>query len=210
MAINTIDDRGSIISDPLRAFRFKAQFTPVNNTAFDSRIATNTSGGFTGGFSAISGLSIATPAVGYREGGFNTTIHKVPGMTVFTPVTFQRGALWGNDQAITWMRGLFAASAGEGLNVDTTGRSDVTGQFRCNIKISVMDHPNADGINNDQRMAFILKNAWIAGLSYSDLNAGANEIMMETMTVEHEGLSVVYVNSNGTSKDAKGYKPAGL
>jgi len=199
MPIRTIEDRGTILTDPLRKFRFKAEFLPVDTTsAFDSRITTNTAGGFTGGFSSVTGLAVTTAAIPYREGGYNTTIHQIPGMVSFGPVTFTRGVLYGNDQAITWMRGLNAVASGEGLNLDNVNRPS---QFRCNVKISVMDHPNADGIRNDQRMSFILRNAWIAALAYDDLNAAENQILFETITLIHEGLSVAFVNDDGTARD---------
>lgn len=206
MAINTIDTRGSILTDPLRNFRFKAEFTSVDSTPFDNRIVTNATVGFTGGFTSISGLAATTLPIEYREGGYNTTVHQVPGMMRFSPVTFSRGVLYGNDQAITWMRGLNAVASGEGLSVDNVNRPS---QFRCNVKISVMDHPNADGATNDQRMTFILRNAWITSLAYADLNAGANELMFETMTLVHEGLSPAFVNSDGSAKDP-GNRPGQL
>jgi phage tail-like protein len=199
MAINTIDDRGSILTDPLRTFRFKAEFTPVDTgNSFDNRILSNTAGGFTGGFSSVSGLSATTAPIQYREGGYNTTVHQIPGMVTFSPVTFTRGVLFGNDQAITWMRGLNAVASGEGLSIDNVNHPS---QFRCNVKISVMDHPNADGVRNDPRMSFILRNAWITSLTYNDLNAGDNGLLFETMTLVHEGLSPAFVNTDGTAKD---------
>jgi phage tail-like protein len=208
MGINTIDDRGSIISDPLRNFRFKAEFKISN--PFDNRIGNGTTG-FTGGFTAIDGLTINNQAIEYREGGYNTTSHYVPGKTVFTPVTFQRGVLWGNDEAITWMRGIFAVGSGEGFSLGsaTGGATDVAGQFRCTVKISVMDHPNAENKENKQRIAFILKNAWISGLSFNGLDAGGNSLLTESMTLQHEGLSVAFTNDDGTAKDAEN-KPSGL
>jgi phage tail-like protein len=197
--INTIDQRGSLLTDPLRNFRFKAEFTPVSGgTVFNNKILTNTTGGFTGGFSAISGLSITTNPIAYREGGYNTTVHQIPGMVAYTPVTFSRGVLYGNDQAITWMRGLNAAAAGEGLSTDNVNKPS---SFRCNVKISLMDHPNADGVNNDQRMTFILRNAWISALAYSDFSAAENQLFYETMTLVHEGMSVAFVKSDGTALD---------
>jgi len=202
MAINTIDDRGSIISDPLRAFRFKVDF--IQAKPFDSRITTNTKGGFTGGFTSISGLGIINDPIAYREGGYNTTSHKVPGMTRFNDITLSRGVLFGNDQAITWMRGIFAASAGEGLNVDTLPGS-TTAQFRCDVKIEVMDHPNADSTTNTPRMAFLVKNAWISAIGYSDLDATQNTLMVEGITLAHEGLSVLFVNGDGKANDS--YNP---
>ena len=206
MAINTIENRGSLITDPLRKFRFKAEFTAANGSVFDDRIKTSSgtsTTGFTGGFSGVSGLSVVTQPITYREGGYNTTVHQIPGMVSFTPVTFTRGVLFGNDQAITWMRGLNAVASGEGLSVSSAG------DFRCNVKLALMDHPNADGSVNDQRMVFILRNAWITGLQYDDLNASANELMFETMTLVHEGLSVAFVTTTGGPNDA-GNNPGSL
>lgn len=206
MAITTIDDRGSLVSDPLRQFRFKVDF--IQKAPFDKRITTNTAGGFTGGFTSVSGLSIITQPIMYREGGYNTTMHKVPGMTSFPDVTLSRGVLYGNDQSITWMRGMFAAVAGEGLNVATNGKTtNATSQFRCDVKIMVMDHPNADATKNSPRMAFLLRNAFITSLDFGALDAGNNQIMTETMTLTHEGLSALFVDANGKALDTK-YNPS--
>jgi len=109
-------------------------------------------------------------------------------MTTFTPVSFQRGVLYGNDQAITWMRGLFAVSSGEGLALGTNG-------FRCDVDIYVLSHPNATD-KNISRMGFRLRNAWISTLNYSDLNSGDNQILFESMQIVHEGLSVFFTDNN--------------
>lgn len=209
----TIDDRGSILTDPLRSFRFKAVFEPANGgVAFDNRITSSTGTGtavkqgFTGGFTSISGLSVAIQPISYREGGYNTTLHQIPGMASFNPISMSRGVLFGNDQSITWMRGLFAAVSGEGLNVSNDG---VSKTFRCNIKIYLMDHPNADSKENDPRMAFLVRNAWISNLNFTDLNASSNTVMMEDITFQHEGLSVIFTNVDGSPWDS-GNAPQGL
>jgi len=189
-AINSIDERSTIQTDPMRGFRFRATFKEAQNvkSVFDPRVKS-----FSGGFSGISGLNISTAPIPYREGGYNTTVHNVPGLTTFEPVTFSRGFLYGNDSAITWMRGLFAASSGEGYNVNDTGSNG----FRCNVKIELMDHPNAGQTTNTPRVGFFLQNAWISRLSYTDLNAGANELMYETMTLVHEGMTIAMLDANG-------------
>jgi len=188
--LNFIDTRKTIQLDPLRAFKFRVKFKTADNVSkvFDTGITS-----FSGGFQGVSGLAYQVAPITYREGGYNSTVHNVPGMTTFGPVTFSRGVLLGNDSAMTWMRGLFAASAGEGFNVSDSG----TAGFRCNVTIQVMDHPQEGSTTNTPRMAFYLHNAWISNLSYTDLNAGANELVMETMTLVHEGLSVGFTNSTG-------------
>lgn len=188
----------TLATDPLRTFRFHAVFTPaLEGDVFDSRIKTDSSGklpangtstGWVGGFTRIDGLSITTQSIAYREGGYNTTVHQVPGMTTFDPITMSRGVLYGNDQAITWMRGLFAAAAGNGLGV-TTGKG-----FRVNVDIYVQDHPHAQGPASDKnKLKFRIHNAWITSLRYSNLDATDGSILFETMTLTHEGLSVSFV-----------------
>jgi phage tail-like protein len=199
--LNVIDSRSTIQTDPMRAFRFRAKFNIAGGTAFSSAITS-----FSGGFNSVSGLNTTVAPITYREGGYNTTMHQVPGMATFSPVTFSRGALYGNDSAITWMRGLFAATSGEGLAVGTTSNAN---NFRCKVTIEAMDHPNAGTSTNIPRIGFYLHNAWITSLAFSDLNAGANELMFEQMTLVHEGLSVAMLNADGTAATGN-YKPAGF
>jgi phage tail-like protein len=191
--LNFIDSRGSLTTDPLRVFRFRASFTAASGgTPFNSAITS-----FSGGFTAINGLNVQVQPITYREGGYNTTLHQIPGMTSFSPVTMTRGMLYGNDSAITWMRGLFAVTSGQGLAVG----SNATSGFRCNVKIELMDHPNAASPTNSPRVGFYLHNAWLQSLNYSDLNAGNNELMVETMTLVHEGLSIAMLNADGTAAE---------
>jgi len=207
-ADSVIQRFSTLATDPLRAFRFIVEFTdPAQNgeTVFsnkivstgDARTSTSSmSSGFIGGFVSVSGLTITTQAIQYREGGYNTTVHQIPGMTTFTPITLQRGVLYGNDQAITWMRGLFAAVSGDGI---TSGATSNKG-YRCNAKLWVMDHPNT-AAGNTPRMGFDVKNAWITQLSYTDLNANDGAILFESLQLVHEGLSVFFTNNDYTAVD---------
>lgn len=201
MPDSSINRFSTLATDPLRSFRFIAEFTdPALNgeTVFSTKITTSAnssttlgslSTGFIGGFTSISGLNITTQAIQYREGGYNTTVHQIPGMTTFTPITMQRGVLYGNDQAMTWMRGLFAAVSGDGISA---GASNSKG-YRVNIKLWVMDHPNTSA-NNTPRIGFDIRNAWITQLSYTDLNANDGAILFESMNIVHEGLSVFFTD----------------
>ena len=185
----------SIATDPLRSFRFQAEFTAnAADPVFDPRITQ-----FSGGFQNITGLEVNVSSLTYREGGFNTTLHRVPGMTSFSDITMSRGAIYGNAQALTWMRGLFAVTSGEGINLGSTGGPN-SKNFRCNIKIYVMDHPNADSETNTPRMGFIVRNAWPRSINYGSLNAEASGLLVEQITFVHEGLSVFYTDSE--------YKPS--
>jgi phage tail-like protein len=197
MATN-IQRFSSIATDPLRNFKFYVEFSSTSNSPTDVAPATANSAITTikGGFTSISGLAINTQSIPYREGGYNTTIHQIPGMTTFSPVTLQRGTLTSNTQGLIWMRQLFAAASGEGVAL-TSGQD-----FRCNVDIYVLDHPaviadNTDLVTN-AKMHFKLHNAWITTLQYSDLNAGDNNILFEQMTLVHEGLSAGFVGDATT------------
>jgi phage tail-like protein len=197
---NVINRFSTLATDPLRSFRFRVEFSAASDGVFNEKLQTKAgisasttamSTGFVGGFTSISGLNITTQAIQYREGGYNTTVHQVPGMTTFTPITMQRGVLYGNDQALTWMRGLFAAASGDGLSAGVgSGKG-----FRVNIKIYVMDHPNT-AANNTPRMGFDIRNAWITQLNYTDLNANDGAILFESMNLVHEGLSVFFTDGS--------------
>jgi phage tail-like protein len=200
MTSSIINRFSTIATDPLRNFRFYAEFTTANGGVepFTEKLKSGTgtvtgattSTAWVGGFSYINGLNVSVTPIQYREGGYNTTVHQVPGMVQFAPVTLQRGLMYGNDQAITWMRGLFGATSTEGLGLNKK-------TFRVNIKIYVMDHPNAgSGANNTPRMCFEIHNAWISALNYTDLNAASNEIMYETMTLVHEGISMSFTDGS--------------
>lgn len=204
MPSSIINRFSTLGTDPLRSFRFYVEFsavglngeTPVSpkigmaSTSTSPAIA-GTSTGWVGGFTNISGLNVTTQAIQYREGGYNTTVHQIPGMTTFSPITLQRGVLYGNDQAITWMRSLFAAAAGDGIGGVNLSEKKT---FRMDVKIYVMDHPNASASDkNLPKMGFKIHNAWLSGLNYTDLNANDGSLLFESMSLVHEGLSAFYV-----------------
>ena len=175
-------------TDPVRNFRFLVEFLPTTgNGTFNSKI----------GFTSVSGLTVATESIGYREGGYNTTMHQLPGQTSFSPVTFSKGVLLNNTQNYDWMRRLFSV-------VSSGATAGVGADFRCDIDISVLSHPNAMGLTNATTakaaagsdphvsLRFRIYNAWITNLSYSNLDAGGSSLMVEEMTVVHEGWDAKY------------------
>jgi hypothetical protein len=88
------------------------------------------------------------------------------------------------------MRGLFAASSGDGLDTGTNQT------FRVNVDIYVMDHPNANATSsNTPKMKFTVHNAWLTGLNYTDLNANDGSLFFESMQLVHEGLTVAFTKT---------------
>lgn len=88
--------------------------------------------------------------------------------------------------------------------ISSGATAGVGADFRCDIDISVLSHPNAKGLTVQSGTAagastephvslrFRLYNAWITNLSYSNLDAGGNSLMVEEMTVVHEGFDAKY------------------
>lgn len=202
MATPTINPFSSVTTDPVRNFRFLVEFLP-HDTKSSSKVNFNKAIGFVN----VSGFGITVDPIAYREGGYNTTVHQLPGQTSFEPISFTRGTVLGSNQNHQWMRQLFAVVSGR-------SNAGVGHDFRCNIDVSVLSHPNpantktstggraTDPYTLHTSMRFRIYNAWISSLVYGDLSAGGNGIMVEGMTVVHEGFDVTYA-SNYSATAAK-------
>ena len=185
----------TLATDPVRNFKFVVEFLPEN--------ADGKWGASFGkmGFVSLSGLSVTTESIAYREGGYNTNVHQIPGQSSFSPISLSKGVMLGNDAHAKWMRRLFSV-------ISSGAKAGVGADFRCDIDISVLSHPNAKGLSVQTgsaapaaadaephvSMRFRIYNAWITNLSYSSLDAGGSAYMVEEMTVVHEGWDAVYAS----------------
>ena len=184
--------------DPLRDFKFRVKITPHDTTLIN---LTKDIGSL--GFAVVSGIAVQNEMIPYREGGMNTHPHKMVGMSDFTPVTFSRGVFADQSQLWKWqtfmhqwMQGNAAASG--------AGSTGSGSDYRCDITVEVFDHPYtattgyaADPSNlnstvnpGNVRLSFTLYNCWPGGYALSDLNAGASSIMVQQMTIHHEGFEL--------------------
>lgn len=195
-----INNRSTLITDPLRNFRFLVTFIPQSTT--NTTLTKLKSATF--GFTSVSGMSVATDSIPYREGGYNTTVHQIPGQTTFTPITLQRGVILGTSQNWDWVKNLFATVGAAG-----TSRT-VAENFRCDLEIQVLSHPIPAAGSGDNSsttdhvaMRFHVYNAWPTAVAYSDLNAGDNALFVEQMTLVHEGFDVNFATTLGTTAAAE-------
>lgn len=183
-------EQSNNLTDPLRNFKF---IVTINHRP--SNVIGMLSQGL--GFMSVSGLAATTEAIPYREGGMNTTVHQLPGQTSFSPITLQRGVTLGGNSAgpWQWFRQLFDVVGGQGTGPSNRSQGN---QFRCNVDIDVLEHPvthlatAAGDLTVPVKLRVHVKNAWITGISFSDLNAGDNAVMVEQMTLVHEGFQVGY------------------
>jgi phage tail-like protein len=204
------NNRSTLATDPIRNFRFLVTFQPQDTSNPMGSAA------ITMGFTSVSGLAVTTDSIPYREGGYNTTVHQIPGQTSFTPLTLQRGVVLGSKQNWDWMKQLFATVQGGGSTL-AAGKS-----FRCDLEIQILNHPIAGAIGDvtadgnitptdEIAMRFKVYNAWPTTVAYSDLNAGDNALYVEQMTLVHEGFdlhwaSVTTANNKTTFTNAAAFE----
>jgi phage tail-like protein len=169
-------------SDPLRNFKFQVQlvYPPLANVLADMA------------FTNVAGLSMNTEMVPYREGGWNTNFHKLPGQTDFGPLTLIQGIMHARPGMWELAKTMFAVQWGNGTLLDTT-------DFRYTTVIRVLDHPitrgPGSGVNvspQGARLAFVLYNCWTGSVAFNDLDATGNAVLVSQMTMHHEGFDVVY------------------
>ncbi|MFI9271873.1 phage tail protein [Kitasatospora sp. NPDC052896] len=156
-------------TDPLRNFKFQAF---IHYSDLDDRTPQM-------GFMSISGLSITTDVVVYRQGGMNTTTQKMPGQSDFAPITLSRGLICGDSDIFGWVQQIFMVQQGSG---GSTGRDE----FRANIDIYLLDHP-VTSQTVTYKAGWRIYNAWPTSLAFGDLDAGANGVELQQITLAHEG-----------------------
>lgn len=122
-------------------------------------------GSVSGGFVSLSGLGAEVEVIRYREGGGGQAVRHLPGLVTHAPVELRYGitqdpALW------TWFR---SAEAGTLL--------------RRNI--SVVQYAN-DGLTEAHR--WNLYDAWPSAFRVGAMNALANEIAIESLTLVYDRL----------------------
>lgn len=132
------------------------------------------------GFMSVGGLNITTEVIPYREGGMNTTTQKMPGQSDFAPITLSKGLAVGDHAMMNWMQELFTVIQG-------TGDGRAGDDFRAIMDIKVLAHPVTKG-PVPVKAAYRVYNAWPTAVSFSDLDAGANAIVIQQMTLAHEGF----------------------
>jgi phage tail-like protein len=193
----------TLMTDPVRNFRFLVTFQPTAEWTDAAKPAKM-------GFVSLSGLSVTTEPIAYREGGYNTNVHQIPGQSAFTPITLSKGVMLNQSSNMLWMKRLFSV-------ITPSVTSGVGAGFRCNLDIQVLSHPNPQASTGaaatqaqattayDQHtsLRFKVYNAWISSLSYSNLDAGSNTLMVEEMSLVHEGFDVAYAKDYTLANTAK-------
>ncbi len=120
------------------------------------------------GFTEITGLTLETEVIEYREGSspeYNKI--KMPGLHKFSNITMKRGTFAGDNDYYIWYNT---------VKLNTIQRRDLT--------ISLLNE------NHEPVVVWKVKSAWPIKVQSADLKADANEAAIESIEVAHEGLVI--------------------
>ncbi len=116
------------------------------------------------GFQEVSGLTVETEVIEYREGNDTNIVRKLPGLTKYSNITLKRG-ITGDLSLWNWML----------ATID--GRPE-----RLDGSVSLL---------NEERevvLRWLIRRAWPCRYSGPGLVAGSSEVAIETLEIAHEGF----------------------
>lgn len=125
-------------------------------------------GGTRIGFTEVSGLSIETEPINYRQGSspeYSPT--KMPGQIEYSNIILKRGITESDNEFYQWL--------------NTISHNKIE---RRDLTISLLNE------NHEPVIKWKLRNAFPVRIAWSDLKANANEPAMESIEITHEGFSV--------------------
>ena len=125
-------------------------------------------GGVRIGFTEVTGLSLETEVIEYREGS-SPEYHKIkmPGLQKFSNITMKRGVFATDNDYFKWYNT---------VKLNTIERRDLT--------ISLLNEAH------EPVVVWKVKNAWPTKVQSPDLKSDANEASIESIEVVHEGLVI--------------------
>ncbi|RCR69473.1 phage tail protein [Larkinella punicea] len=125
-------------------------------------------GGVRLGFSEVTGLNVETDVIEYREGA-SPEFHKIkmPGLQKFPNITLKRGTFKADNEFFTWW--------------NTVALNTIE---RRNLIISLLNE------NHEPVVVWKVKQAWPSKVMSGDLKADANEVLIESIELVHEGLTI--------------------
>jgi phage tail-like protein len=119
-------------------------------------------------FQEVSGLEVETQLIEYRSSNSpEFSVIKMPGIKKSSNVILKKGFVPNNSQFGEWLNQ---------IKMNTVKRTTIT--------ITLQDESGAP------TMTWTLSNAWPTKISSSDLKSDGNEVVIETIEIVHEGLTI--------------------
>jgi phage tail-like protein len=139
------------MANPYPAFHFQVQWAGTNI-----------------GFAEVSGLTIETQVIEYRDGASpEYSSIKMPGIPKYSNITLKRGIIDGDNEFFEWLK--------------TTKLNKVE---RRDLTISLLNE------DHEPVMSWKAVNCFPVKIEGPGLKATGNEVAIETLELAHEGLSI--------------------
>lgn len=142
---------------------------PYRNFKFEVEI----DGFVRAGFSKVTGLKHTVEKIEYREGGENETMRKLPGQSSFDDIVLERGSSNDSD-FIDWIEQVFTLDKAEGIQGNE--------EFRKTPVIYLKDKAG------NRVKKWTIYRAWPSEKASPDLDASANDVAIESLTLANEGV----------------------
>jgi phage tail-like protein len=124
-----------------------------------------------GGFTEVSGLTVETEPIEYREGNMpQFSKIKRPGMNKYSNITLKKGVFKGINKFYDWWNSAIGA--------------DDPGTFQRDLIITLLNE------SGQVVVTWTAIHAWPIKVQSTDLKGDGNEIAIETMEIVHEGLTI--------------------
>ena len=154
-----------------------AQFS-VNPNRFDPyknlKFRVKWDGRYVAGVSKVSALKRTTEVVEHREGGDPSTVRRSPGQTKYEPITLERGVTH-DPEFEQWANKVWNWGSGLGSEVSLA-------DFRKDLIIELYNEAG------QLVMAYKVYRCWPSEYqALPELDAGANAVAIQTLTLQHEG-----------------------
>jgi phage tail-like protein len=116
------------------------------------------------GFTEVGGLSTESDVIEYREGNYENTVSKLPGLKKFTNISLKRGFTT-NVELWKWRKTTL-----DGVTERKSGAIVLLNESRAEV------------------MRWNFKEGWLSKWEGPGLNATTNEAAIESLEIVHEGL----------------------
>ncbi|MFN7118984.1 MAG: phage tail protein [Saprospiraceae bacterium] len=128
-------------------------------------------GGIHMGFSKVAGLNFSRETIEYRLGNSKEDhTFKVPGRTKFGNITLKRGMTTGDNSFFEWWM------------------QAQSNNYKRDLSIALLDETFSPVV------VWRVRNAFPVKLECSELDAVGNDIVIETLEITHEGLSIEFTS----------------
>ncbi|MCC7247457.1 MAG: phage tail protein [Lysobacter sp.] len=153
-----------------------SQFDPYRKFKFKIKIG----GQVVAGLTKCSALTVSVESKEYRTGDMDSFKQKLPGMVSFEAITLDQGVT--QDKTFeAWATAMSNYLGNKGSDSQKTPND-----FRKDIDIEIYN------LNNERVKAYRVYQCWVSKyVAVPDLDANSADVMIQTITLENEGIQVM-------------------